>query len=260
MIFCSSYDPIYLLLPVIGFIIGLFGTMLGGGGGFFFLPILTLLVGAPAQVAVATSLTATLPIGIVGTWGHYRHGNVSFSAGGVFVLAGFVGAVLGTLLTRSLTSGQLKLAFGVYSLLIALNMLVGAVRYRQKREGLSKRSVALRGSFFGVFAGAISGVFGTSGTAPVLAGLFSMRIPLKTVVGTSLMVVLVNSLVAAGTHFLLGKIDLTLVAFLTPGSVLGALAGTRWLAKSKVERSEGKIRYLYALVVACIGVLMIVNR
>lgn len=40
MIFYSSFENIYLLLPIIGFLIGLFGTMLGGGGGFFFYPFL----------------------------------------------------------------------------------------------------------------------------------------------------------------------------------------------------------------------------
>ena len=86
MIFYSEYQSIYLILPLIGFLLGLFGTMLGGGGGFFFLPVLTLIIGAPAQVAVPTSLTATLPIGLVGTIGHFRRGNVDFKTGKIFVL------------------------------------------------------------------------------------------------------------------------------------------------------------------------------
>ena len=115
MIFFSAYEPLYLLLPLIGFIIGLAGTMLGGGGGFFFLPILTLLLGVPPHIAVATSLAATIPIGFVGSIEHYRKGNVDTKTGLLFAVAGIVGAFAGTGMSKMLTGRQLKVAFGVYS-------------------------------------------------------------------------------------------------------------------------------------------------
>jgi len=265
MIFCSEYETIYLILPLIGFVIGLFGTMVGGGGGFFFLPVLTLIIGAPAHVAVATSLTATLPVGIVGTFGHYRGGNVDWKTGRIFIVAGIVGALAGAVITGILSSKQLKVAFGIYSILIALNMSYSTWRKRKvekqghRLKALSARGRVLRGSFFGFFGGAISGTFGTSGTAPVMAGLFSMRIPLKMVIGTSLLVVLVNSVFAAGAHFVVGQIDLMLVAFLTSGSTIGAILGTTWLARARVEKAENNIRHVYALIMIAIGVLMILK-
>jgi len=66
MIYHSSFEYYYLWLPLIGFMIGFIGSLIGGGGGFFFIPVLTLIFHVPAQIAVATSLAATLPIGIVG--------------------------------------------------------------------------------------------------------------------------------------------------------------------------------------------------
>ncbi|WP_340113868.1 sulfite exporter TauE/SafE family protein [Maribellus mangrovi] len=265
MIFYSEYQSIYLILPLIGFLLGLFGTMLGGGGGFFFLPVLTLIIGAPAQVAVPTSLTATLPIGLVGTIGHFRRGNVDFKTGKVFVLAGIVGALAGAAITGYISSKQLKIAFGVYSILIALNMSFSTWKKKkcevngEELKELSPLSRIFRGSFFGLFAGAISGTFGTSGTAPVMAGLFSMRLSLKMVVGTSLLIILINAMFAIGAHFLVGRIDLTLVGFLTSGSVVGALIGTRWLSRIKVAKAENNIRHVYALVMIVIGILMILK-
>lgn len=265
MIFYSEYQSIYLILPLIGFLLGLFGTMLGGGGGFFFLPVLTLIIGAPAQVAVPTSLTATLPIGLVGTIGHFRRGNVDFKTGKVFVLAGIVGALAGAAITGYISSKQLQIAFGVYSILIALNMSFSTWKKKkcevngEEQKELSRHNRILRGTFFGLFAGAISGTFGTSGTAPVMAGLFSMRLSLKMVVGTSLLIILVNAMFAIGAHFLVGRIDLTLVGFLTSGSVVGALIGTRWLSKIKVAKAENNIRHVYALVMIVIGILMILK-
>jgi len=265
MIFHSSIEPVYFLLPVCGFIIGLFGTMLGGGGGFFFLPILTLLLKVPAQTAVITSLVATLPICMVGAYGHYRKDNINFRIGSLFATTGILGAFIGTAVTTRISAGQLKAGFGVYSVLIALNMAVNTWQKKknedngkepQKTSGIVKITKA---SFFGLFAGTITGTFGTSGTAPVLAGLFSMRIPFKMVIGTSLWVVLVNTIFATGTHFLIGKIDLTLVYFLTAGSAVGAITGPKLLAKTKIDRSENKARYWYAAVMAALGILMIIR-
>ncbi len=265
MIFHSPIEPVYFILPLVGFLIGLFGTMLGGGGGFFFLPILTLLIGVPAQTAVITSLVATLPICMVGALGHYRKTNINFQIGLMFSLTGILGAFAGARITGMVSPEQLKAGFGVYSILIALNMVLGT--WRKKRAeagktfwpgnaGIGKR---VKGSIFGLFAGFITGTFGTSGTAPVLAGLFSMGIPFKLVIGTSLMVVLVNTLFAVGAHFLVGKIDLMLVYFLTAGSIAGAVLGPKILTKVKTDRSENKVRYLYAIVMVAIGILMIVR-
>jgi hypothetical protein len=117
-----------------------------------------------------------------------------------------------------------------------------------------------RGSFFGFLSGIITGTFGTSGTAPVQAGMFAMRMPLKIVVGTSLMVSTVNTFSAMGAHFLVGNIDLTLVFFLTTGTIIGALIGPKFLAGIKIGRAEGPIRFYYALGMIAFGIIMIVSR
>ena len=94
MIFHSSFEYYYLWLPLIGFMIGFIGSLLGGGGGFFFIPVLTLIFNVPAQIAVATSLAATLPIGIIGSFGHYRNDNINIRLGLAFALAGILGAIV----------------------------------------------------------------------------------------------------------------------------------------------------------------------
>lgn len=265
MIFHSSIEPIYFLLPIVGFIVGLFGTMLGGGGGFFFLPTLTLLIGSTTQTAVITSLVATLPIGIVGSIGHYKKQNIHFKIGVLFASAGLVGAFIGAGITSLISPQQLKISFGIYSIFIAFHM---ALRTWQKQNLSTKapestENISLfkktKGASFGLFAGLITGTFGTSGTAPILAGLFTMPLSLKLVIGTSLMIVLTNTIFAIGAHFLVGQIDLTLVYFLTSGSVVGALLGPKILSKTNTENSENKIKYVYALVMVGIGVLMMVG-
>lgn len=263
MIVYSDIEPVYYLLPLIGFVVGLFGTMLGGGGGFIFLPLLTILIGVPMQTAVITSLVATLPIAIVGTVGHSRKSNIDFRTGLVFALAGIAGAFVGAAITSLISPEQLRVSFGIYSVLIAAHIAYGTMRKNEPEQSMDASSIPLgiknkaKGSFFGLFAGIITGTFGTSGTAPVIAGLFSMQIPLKLVIGTSLLVVLANTVFAIGAHFLVGQIDFTLVLFLTGGSVIGSLLGPNLLAKIKTDKSENKARYIYAAAMVIIGVLMI---
>lgn len=266
MIEFSDIQTIYYILPLVGFVIGLFGTMLGGGGGFFFIPLLTLLLGVPAQTAVITSLVATLPICIVGSWGHYRKDNVDFKVAFILISGGIIGAFVGARITNWISEGQLKVAFGVYSILIALNMM--RTTYQKQHLQANKKEEAdepkatriAKGSFFGLAAGMITGTFGTSGTAPIIAGLFSLKVPFKTVVGTSLVVVLVNTLFATGAHFVMGRIDLTLVGFLAIGSTIGALLGPKLLTKVATKKTEGRAGYWYAVVMIIIGILMIIGR
>jgi len=176
-----------------------------------------------------------------------------------------VGAFIGTEFTNRINSDQLKIAFGIYSVLIASNMAFSTWRKRKgERKGKTPDnpfgvSGITKGSVLGILAGLITGAFGTSGTAPVLAGLFSMRIPFKMVIGTSLLVVLANTLFAISAHFLIGKIDFTLIIFLTAGSTIGALIGPKLLLRVKVDSNEDKLRYWYAITILVIGLIMITD-
>ncbi|MFA6334128.1 MAG: sulfite exporter TauE/SafE family protein [Bacteroidales bacterium] len=266
MIFHSAFEYSYLWLPLIGFTIGFFASMTGGGGGFVFLPVLILLFNIPAQTAVATSLAASLPICIVGSFSHYKNGNIDFRMGLIFALTGIIGAILGVGLTNLMTSRQLKISFGVYSILIALNMLLSKRRGERAEanrveilDGYGLKKIS-KSSVYGFMAGIITGTFGTSGTAPVLAGLFDMRIPIKMVLGTSLMIVSVNTVSALGAHFLVSKIDLTLVYFLTAGAIIGAFAGPKFLAGLKTDRAEGPVRKWYAIGMIAFGIIMIISQ
>lgn len=265
MIFHSTFENSYLWLPLIGLAVGLLGTMIGGGGAFFFLPALTLLLGIPAQIAVATSLAASLPICMIGSLGHYHQGHVDIPTAGIFALAGVAGAFAGAGITRILSAGNLKTAFGVYSVLIAVRMIVSNWKIKRD-EARGKETVIGKGlkkitrcSVYGLLAGMITGTFGTSGTAPVMAGLFSMRMPLKQVIGTSIMVSLVNTTSALGAHFVIGEIDLTLVYFLTGGAAVGALAGPGLLAGLKTDRAEEPVRQWYPLGMMILGIVMIIT-
>jgi len=266
MIFHSSFEYIYLWLPLVGFIVGLIGTLIGGGGGgFFFIPILTILFGVPAQVAVATSLAATLPICIVGSIGHYRNNNIDIRIGLVMAATGILGAMGGASFTSLITHKQLIICYGSYAILLAFLMLRSIWKKKRNEANGTEKSEdskfkkAAKGTFFGFMAGVITATFGTTGATPAQAGLFAMHKPVKIVIGTSLMVVMVNTASALGAHLLVGKIDLTLVYFLTAGTIIGALVGPKLLKGVKLERIDGPIRVWYALGMILFGIVMIIS-
>lgn len=263
MFYFSSFEPVYLILPIVGLLVGLFGSMLGGGGGFIFLPVLTLFFNVSAQSAVITSLVATLPICIIGSLGHFAKGNIDTKTGIRFALAGLIGAFAGTAMVGLITEKQLKAAFGLYTILISLNIIFSD--WRKSRRSLKSQTKQpsswivrnIESNFYAFSAGMITGTFGTSGTAPILTGLFKLHLSVKMVVGTSLLVVLANTLFAVGAHFLIGNVDLTLVGFLTIGSAFGAAAGTRFLSSVEFGKSESSVKYIYATVMVIIGILML---
>jgi len=266
MIFHSTFEYGYLWLPLIGFIIGLLASMMGSGGGFFFPPVLILFFGVPAQVAVTTSLAATLPICLAGSYGHYRNGHTDLNTALVFIIAGILGAVAGAGLTRIVTASQLKIGFGIYTILIAIPIFINSRKMKMDGTGekelpqkhgfksMSKRSV------YGLLAGVITGTFGTSGVAPVLAGLFSLNMPVKMVAGTSILIVLVNTVSALVAHFIVGEIDLTLVYFLASGAIIGAFTGPKILAGIEIGRAESRIRIWYAMAMIVFGLIIILAK
>lgn len=265
MFFYSEFQQSYYWLPLIGFTIGVLASMIGSGGGFFFPLILILLFGISAQIAVATSLAASLPLCVSGTIGHYRKKNIHRRLGLVFAIAGIIGAVGGAWITRLLTPGQLKTAFGVYSVFLAGIIIMNSIRKKNNSNPEDEYSRELstgkvvRGSVFGLAGGIISGTFGTSGSMPVIGGLMALRTPLRLVVGTSLMVVLVNTISGLGGHFLLGEIDMTLVFLLTSGSVIGAALGPHLLLKVNLQKAEKPVKLAVAVMVIISGIVMIIN-
>lgn len=263
MLFYSAFQQSYLWLPLVGLVVGLLASMVGSGGGFFFPLILMLFFSTPSHVAVATSLAATLPLCVVGSVEHYRRGNVQLRLVLIFGIAGVLGAVAGAWITQLMESEQLKTAFGFYSLVLAMVIFLNnrkkkknAFDNKEEKEGI-KGGRYTQGAAYGLAGGIISGIFGTSGSAPVLAGLVALNTPIRMVIGTSLAVVFINTISALAGHFLLGEVDLTLVLFLTSGSVVGAAAGPRLLGRIKPERSEGRIRNWFALVIFIFGLILI---
>jgi uncharacterized protein len=232
-----------IFLPLFGFLIGLFVSMLGGGGGGLYVPVLTLLFGVPTQVAVATSLASVLPTSAAGAFSHHREGNVDIRTGLILGIGGIMGTLIGAYIANMIPSILLRKILGVFTLIMMIPMVYSALKRREntderkKGDEGKKESARLTGpkrviaSFFGVAGGIMAGVFGISGTPPVVIGLYSLGLPAVLVVGTSVFVLIFNSVAGIGGYFLLGRLDLTLIILLGGGAVVGAFLGPKLLKK-----------------------------
>ncbi|MGZ7135944.1 MAG: sulfite exporter TauE/SafE family protein [Methanobacterium sp.] len=254
------FDFNLLLLPLIGFSIGLFVTTLGGGGGGLYVPIL-ILYGVAPQVAVATSLATVLPTTAVGAYSHHRMGNVDVRTGLILGIGGIIGTLIGAYIAILIPPDILKKALGVFLLIMAIPMIRRVLEERKNQEKPEepeyKETLTLTGfrriiaSFFGVAGGILAGIFGLSGTPPVTAGLYSLGLPVLMVVGTTIFVLVFNSLAGIVGYFLLGRFDITLTLLLGSGAVLGAFLGPKVLGgidRMTLERFVPLIFILFSII------------
>jgi uncharacterized protein len=259
----------YIFIPLFGFLAGVLVSMLGGGGGGLYVPVLTLVFGVPTQVAVAASLASVLPTTAAGAFSHHREGNVDIRTGLILGIGGIVGTLIGAYIANMIPSILLRKVLGVFALLMVIPMVSSALKRRKntdegKKGDESKKEFArLTGpkrviaSFFGVASGLMAGVFGISGTPPVIAGLYSLGLPAVLVVGTSVFVLMFNSISGIVGYSLLGRLDLTLVILLGGGAVVGAFLGPILLKKIDPRTIEKIYAPLLVTISLIFGLAMI---
>jgi hypothetical protein len=114
---------------LVGLGVGVFAGLLGVGGGTILVPVLVLGEGVDQHTAQGISLLMVVPVGIVGVWSYAREGKLpsglllpSLLAGGV------VRALLGALLAHRTSAPTLSRLFGVFLLVVAVQMIFRAPR------------------------------------------------------------------------------------------------------------------------------------
>src|SRR3982751_1336077 len=114
-------------MTILYIIIGLAGGVLSGlfgiGGGVVIVPALLFFAEMTPLAATGTSLGALLlPVGALGAWTYYRAGNLDIRASALIAAGLFVGAYFGARLAQELTPVQLKRAFAIFLVLIAVRI------------------------------------------------------------------------------------------------------------------------------------------
>ncbi|MEV5313346.1 sulfite exporter TauE/SafE family protein [Streptomyces sp. NPDC052610] len=218
-----------LLALVAGAFTGLALGALGGGGSVLAVPALIYLVGlSPAAAATASLVVVTLT-SATALSGHARQGTVRWREGVLFAAAGVVPAALGGVVSARLPAALLTGAFAVVAALAAVRMLRPSAA--SSGDAVEVRAGRVGGAGAGL--GAVTGVLGVGGgflAVPALVHVAGLR--MRAAVGTSLLVITLNALVAlaarAGSAV---TVDWAAVAPFAAAAVLGSWDGRRLAAR-----------------------------
>ena len=240
-----------LLALVAGAVVGLALGGLGGGGSVLAVPALIYLLGlTPAEATTAALVIVTLT-SVTALAGHARDGNVAWRTGLLFAAAGIVPAMIAGAAAGHLPQTVLTAAFAVVAALAALRML------RPARTGTSGAVRPGKAGAAGAGLGAVTGFLGVGGgflAVPALVGVLSL--PMRRAVGTSLLVITINSLAALGARAGSGtRLDWAVVAPFTAAAVLGAWDGKRLSRKIRGQA----LQRLFACVLLAVAALMLLN-
>jgi uncharacterized protein len=123
-------DSLIILMLSIGLFSGIASGIFGIGGGIIIVPALIYLAKFSQHAAIGTSLAILLPpIGLMAVLEYYRHGNVDLKAAVLVAIAFMVGGWIGANLANQLiSSGVLKLIFGIFVLGIGVYLIFDALK------------------------------------------------------------------------------------------------------------------------------------
>lgn len=235
-----------------GAVVGLALGALGGGGSVLAVPALIYLLGFSPGAAATASLLIVLGTAATALYGHARDGQVRWRTGALFAAAGLVPAALGGLLSARLPDWLLTLGFAGVAGIAAVRM----VRRAPAEEPAVRRSgPAVAGAGAGL--GAVTGVLGVGGgflTVPALVQVVGLR--MRPAVGTSLLVVAVNALVAllarAGGSV---PVDWAVVAPFAGAAILAAWDGRRLASRIPADT----LRRVFGAVLLVVAALMLLD-
>ncbi len=104
---------------LIGIISGLVSGM-GMGGGTILILCLSLFMGIDQHIAQGANLIFFIPTSIVSIITNIKHKIVKWKTGIVVGIFGIVGAIIGAKISVSLSTGKLKMYFGIFLIIIAI--------------------------------------------------------------------------------------------------------------------------------------------
>ena len=270
-----------LTLPL-GLLIGVALGALGGGGSILAVPALVYVVGLEPKSAVTTSLVIVGVTALGGMVGHLRAGRVQVGAGIWFGLAGVAGSLLGSRLNRAVDPRVLLIAFSGVMVVAAWRMWISARNQERTlarafpSTAASAQSVGCATSdpvlaasaaptraaqsprdtislvagvvAAGTVVGFMTGFFGVGGGFIIVPALvLVLRFDMPTAVGTSLLVIAINSGTALATRLATTGVDWRVAVPFTLAGLAGALFGNHLASRAP---SSTLIRWFAALLVA----------
>jgi uncharacterized protein len=233
---------------VLAVLIGVTLGLLGGGGSILTVPVFVYLLGYAAKPAIATSLAVVGATSLFAAIHHARINNIDARAALWFAPCAMLGTFVGTKFATMLDGTTQLLIFAAVMLTSALLML----RDQNTSEQLSSEPILSEQSSLkpfwtlavtGLGVGLMTGLVGVGGGFLIVPALVLFAgLPMKRAVGTSLVVIALNSLIGLFGSVQTIRLDWPLIAAFVMVATAGSLIGARlvqMISAAVLRRSFG---------------------
>lgn len=228
--------------------------LLGGGGTIIAVPILVYVLGLEAKAAIGTSLIIVGLASLLAAWSHYRHHSVIVSTALIFGATGALGSFAGAKIAQVIPDAVQLSLFAIVMALVALLML----KHKRPTE-LASNDTKLALPVVvasGVGAGVLTGLIGVGGgfiIVPVFTIL--LRMPIKQAIGTSLLVIGINSMVGAISYASRLSLNFSILPF-----AVGTLAAAPLAGRVAQYLPQEKLRITFAVSLLILSAWMLTNQ
>jgi uncharacterized protein len=200
-------------MEIVGYIasllIGISLGLIGGGGSILTVPVMVYLFGLQPLLATSYSLFVVGSTSLVGAYNNFRKGLVNIKAALLFGAS----SIVTVFLTRKflvpaipkniITIGSVALTESLLTMvLFAVLMLVASISMiRNKKVAVEEKECRDCVQFgklviYGIVIGLVTGLLGAGGGFLLIPALvLLLKLPMKKAIGTSLMIIAMNSLI-----------------------------------------------------------------
>ncbi|WP_018587308.1 sulfite exporter TauE/SafE family protein [Salinispora arenicola] len=236
----------------LGLLIGAVLGALGGGGAILTVPALVYLLGQEPRDATTSSVIIVGLTAVVGAVGHARSGHVRWRTGLPFGVTGFTAAIAGTAANQYVEPHILLLGFAALMTIAAIGMLAhahhatslhdtfgdglatgstartGAAQLTRPEPARSGTGIAVKVAVVGLLVGFLTGLFGAGGGFVIVPALvLVLGLPMPTAVGTSLLIIAINSAASLATRAGHAHFEWPIILPFTIAAMAASLAGKK---------------------------------
>ncbi len=245
---------IFYIGLVLSAAIGVSLGLIGGGGSILTVPILVYFLGVEAHEAVGMSLAVVGATSFFGAYLHYKRGNVNFSSGLLFGIAGIFGAFLGSPLTKLVSPDVLLLIFGGLMFVVAISMLW---QKKYSEDKMPQKQILWKAIAAGFGVGVLTGFLGVGGGFLIVPALVMFGgLAMKEAIGTSLFVIFLNCAAGLIGHASQNHFDWLLTFLVMILAVGGAIGGTILSARLAANR----LQKMFAVLVLAVSIFLFVKN
>lgn len=232
-------------MEIIGYaaavLIGISLGLIGGGGSILTVPVLVYLFGMDAFMATEYSLFVVGISSLVGSVSYFKKGLINFKIAMIFGIPSIISIFLTRLYLLPLIPEEvlkiqnftitknifLLLIFAVLMILASYKMIIKSISEKPLEHQTDQNSVFLAAGQ-GLIVGVLTGLVGAGGGFMIIPALVNLlKIPMKVAIGTSLVIISINSLIGFLSSVNHVQIEWKLLLSITTIAVAGIIIGSQ---------------------------------